>query len=205
MLPISENLHHSYRCTFTSTQVWYIPVCSRPPVNQVSGSIPLFVPESSHESYGQWCRSHKSTNTSVQACPWLPKPITRQSAGHPQEGQHHLLWVFPLFVKSWRVYAIKIQLEGLISMSATIEAGSQGGVSFQVLAGKSPLLQAADTASLNLHFENWVLDMLCPRSDSRAKVDTTQLPDGSLLGWGGTTLLLQQRLHYSNSLLGSLS
>lgn len=39
-------------------------------------------------------------------------------------------------------------------MSAAIEAGSQGGVSFQVLAGKSPLLQAANTASLNLHFKN---------------------------------------------------
>lgn len=165
MLPISENLH----------QVWHIPVSSRPPVNQVSGSIPLLVPESSHESYGQWCSLHKGTNTSVQACPWLPKPITRQSAGYPQEGQHHLLQVFPLFVKSWSVYAIKIQLEGLISISTATEAGSQGGVSFQVLAGKSPLLQAADTASLNVHFENWVLDMLCARSDSRAKADTTQL------------------------------
>lgn len=38
-------------------------------------------------------------------------------------------------------------------MSATTEAGSQGGESFQVLAGKSPL-QAADTTSLNLYFEN---------------------------------------------------
>lgn len=53
MLLISENLHHNYKHGFTLAQVWYMPVCSRPPVNQVSGSIHLFFPESSHESYEQ--------------------------------------------------------------------------------------------------------------------------------------------------------
>lgn len=49
-LLISENLQHYYEYGLTSTQVWYIPFCSRPPKNQVSGLTPLFVPESSHES-----------------------------------------------------------------------------------------------------------------------------------------------------------
>ena len=43
-LLISENLQHYCEDGLTSTQVWYIPVCSRPPKNQVSGLSPLFGP-----------------------------------------------------------------------------------------------------------------------------------------------------------------
>lgn len=84
--------------------------------------------------------------------------------------------LFPLFVKSLRDCAIKIQLEDLISTSATSEAGSQGSVSFHVSAGRPPLREAANIASFSLDFESCVYDVLWLRSDSRAQEDTTRLP-----------------------------
>lgn len=49
MLLISENLTHYHKHGLASTQVWYTPVCSKPPMIQGSGATALFIPEASHE------------------------------------------------------------------------------------------------------------------------------------------------------------
>lgn len=56
MLLIFESLKYHDKYGLASAKVWYIPVCSRSPMNQVSGSTFVsFDTESSHEPYVKQC------------------------------------------------------------------------------------------------------------------------------------------------------
>lgn len=89
MLLVSESLKNYYKCGLASTQVWNIPVCSRylrvryrvqllylsrnPLVN------PMGIDADNVEAQAPLCRPVLSS----------PDTITKQSAGHPEEGQQH--------------------------------------------------------------------------------------------------------------------
>lgn len=67
VLLTSETLQHYYDYGLTSTQVWCISFCFRPPKSQVSGLTPLFASASSCEFYEPWCREQAETHMIFQA------------------------------------------------------------------------------------------------------------------------------------------
>lgn len=89
MLLVSESLKKYYKCGLASTQVWNIPVCSRYLrvryrvqllyLSQNPLMNPMGIDAGNTEAQAPLCRP-------VLGC---PDTITKQSAGHPEEGQHH--------------------------------------------------------------------------------------------------------------------
>ena len=153
VLLTSETLQHFYEDGLTSTQVWCISVCFRPPKNHVLGLTTLFAPASSCEFYEPWCREQVETRSTFQASgPSLaaltPSPGNQQDVLMKDRHQllqdfffgHHLLWNFFFICKIAELVPLRISQKVSAPQEPLSGADSQGHGSRQVPAGRCPLL-----------------------------------------------------------------